>query len=352
MMKAQDGAGTQEQIMKMLLHIGAHKTGSSSVQFFMHQNYAKLLDMGILYPQSGISRFGHHPLALSCKPKQRQSEKVGLGLDGELDAILREIGSSPAERCVLSSEEFFVTDPQKIERVASALSGHDVRILAFVRRPDTMFMSIYTGRLRKSNIAHTDYQRLLSKPEQISQDLLFERQINNWARVFGRENIELRCVETGDSVEAVMRAIGIEPMGPIGLELREGLSRRNSSMPSEALTVLKLAKETIEDTTAFKRVQKYCRAQIPAARSLPFLSPAERRQIVSYFEESNNRLFASFGYSTNPYSVENLDVTNDAEFFDLNHSPQARKILSEALSDNRAKVRGTKRGIGGVRAGH
>jgi len=342
----------EKHFMKILLHIGAHKTGSSSVQFFMHKNYAKLLEVGILYPQSGINRFGHHPLALSCKPKQRPSEKVGLGLDGELGAILREIGSSPAEMCVLSSEEFFVTDSQKIERVASALSGHDVRILAFVRRPDTMFMSIYTGRLRKSNIANTDYQCLLSKPEEISKDLLFEQQINNWARVFGRENIELRCVETGDSVEAVMRAIGIEPMGPIGLELGEGISRRNSSMPSEALTVLKLAKETIENTTVFKRVKRYCRAQIPAARSLPFLSPAERRQIVSYFEESNNRLFASFGYSTNPYSVENLDVINDAEFFDLNHSPQARKILSEALSDNRAKVRGTKRGIGGVRVGH
>src|SRR5258708_2335425 len=61
-------------------------------------------------------------------------------------------------------------------------------------------------------------------------------------------------------------------------------------MPSEALTALKLAKETLEDTTAFKQVRRYCRAQIPAARSLPVPSPRRdagsfrilRKRIIGY----------------------------------------------------------------------
>src|SRR6266511_2222550 len=149
--------------MKILIHIGAHKTGTSSIQFFMYHNYERLLDLGILYPRSGIWRFGHHALALSCRPNQQRKERTGLGRDGELEMIMREIESSPVDRCVLSSEAFCVTDPRNIARVASAMKEHDVRILAFVRRPDTMFMSIYTNRLKKIKNplkqSDTDYRR-------------------------------------------------------------------------------------------------------------------------------------------------------------------------------------------------
>ena len=63
----------------------------------------------------------------------------------------------------------------------------------------------------------------------------------------------------------------------------------------------------------------------------PFLSPSERRQIVKYFEESNDRLFASFGYARNPYSVESLAITDDIEFSPLDNLPYAQELIDEAL---------------------
>jgi hypothetical protein len=142
---------------------------------------------------------------------ERRNERTGLGRDGELEMIMREIESSAADRCVLSSEAFFVTDPRNIARVASAMKELDVRILAFVRRPDTMFMSIYTNRLKKmknpQKQRNTDYRRYLEAPDQLSKDLAYEEQIDNWASVFGdqavaaraRSNFNLTCCRRSKS---------------------------------------------------------------------------------------------------------------------------------------------------------
>jgi hypothetical protein len=322
--------------MKILIHIGAHKTGTSSIQLFMHQNHQRLLNRGILYPHSGIRRYGHHALALSCKPSSRSGEKTGLGFDGELEPILREIEAASVEQCVLSSEAFFVTDPEKIQRLASAFSGADIRILAFVRRPDTMFMSIYTNRLKKlkkkADLAKLSYHQYLERPDRLSRDLEFETQIDIWAGVFGRQNIDLRRVEEGDSVDAMMSAIGIDPESPLAADLKDGLPLRgNRARSNEALALLKLAKETLDDEKAVREVWDYCRARLPKTAARSFLSPSERRRIISFFEASNARLFASFGYSFNPYSLENLAIDDDDDFLSLDNQLFAREILDEAL---------------------
>lgn len=171
-------------------------------------------------------------------------------------------------------------------------------------------MSIYTNRLKKlkkkADLSTPDYRQYVERPDQLSKDLEFEAQINVWGGVFGRHNIDLRRVETGDSVDATMSAIGIEPESPLGRKLKEGIPlRRCRAKPNEVLAVLKLAKETLDDKEAIRQVWDYCSVRLPDTSARPFLSPPERRRIVSCFEESNARLFASFGYPSNPFSLEN-----------------------------------------------
>ena len=39
--------------MKLMLHIGTSKTGSTYIQHFLNENRAELLDQGIYYPEIG-----------------------------------------------------------------------------------------------------------------------------------------------------------------------------------------------------------------------------------------------------------------------------------------------------------
>ena len=41
--------------MKIILHAGTPKTGTTSLQLFLHTHHDALLDRGILYPRAGIA---------------------------------------------------------------------------------------------------------------------------------------------------------------------------------------------------------------------------------------------------------------------------------------------------------
>ena len=60
--------------MDVVLHIGSGKTGTSSIQAFLHQNHAQLASLGTLYPQSpGRPRHSRLSLFLKSGPEIENS---------------------------------------------------------------------------------------------------------------------------------------------------------------------------------------------------------------------------------------------------------------------------------------
>ena len=56
----------------LIIHIGEHKTGSTSIQDFLKRNSTALLsrpNINILYPQSGLFHSAHHLLAYAVQPE-------------------------------------------------------------------------------------------------------------------------------------------------------------------------------------------------------------------------------------------------------------------------------------------
>ena len=44
------------------IHVGPHKTGTTSIQWFLRENRAELLKHGYFVPESGNVHGGHHPI--------------------------------------------------------------------------------------------------------------------------------------------------------------------------------------------------------------------------------------------------------------------------------------------------
>jgi hypothetical protein len=44
------------------IHVGPHKTGTTSIQWFLQENRAELLKHGYFVPESGNVHGGHHPI--------------------------------------------------------------------------------------------------------------------------------------------------------------------------------------------------------------------------------------------------------------------------------------------------
>lgn len=85
------------------IHIGTHKTGTTSIQRLLARNSAALVERGYLYPESGRldeDHPGHHNIAWQITGDRRFDERLGT-----IDDLTREVRSR-REHVIMSSEDF------------------------------------------------------------------------------------------------------------------------------------------------------------------------------------------------------------------------------------------------------
>jgi hypothetical protein len=98
--------------MDLLIHVGLHKTGTTSVQDHLYRSRTCLLNEGILYPESGLFGSQHALIPGSIIPQHFFLDRVPRSLRTEdyLDELSREINRSNPRLVVLSSEVFSEID--------------------------------------------------------------------------------------------------------------------------------------------------------------------------------------------------------------------------------------------------
>ena len=81
------------------IHIGPHKTGTSSIQWFLKENRLELLKYGYLVPESGPNYGAHHALARKlCGQELRDHEQSAAA------NFARALDETPSEAVIVSSE--------------------------------------------------------------------------------------------------------------------------------------------------------------------------------------------------------------------------------------------------------
>lgn len=160
------------------LHIGTHKTGSTSIQRFLARADGVLADQGILYPETGrpatnwSTQYGQHELYWSIVGKRGiENEQVWVNL-------CREMEESPCRRVVISAEGFEECTSDEIRRIVAHLEPHPIRIVVYLRPPLQFLRSAYAQRVKKGKnsgpfvrfvremISRCNYLDLVSRWEQ------------------------------------------------------------------------------------------------------------------------------------------------------------------------------------------
>lgn len=123
--------------IRLLLHIGATKTGSTSLQHFLDANRPALLRLGIWTPEFGLFRQSDRPWKTAGHAnflRAASAGKAGLrkALLGGLGALER-LGARP-HTVVLSSEAFFLSPDATA--LIDYLDGFRVEMVVYLRRQD------------------------------------------------------------------------------------------------------------------------------------------------------------------------------------------------------------------------
>lgn len=214
---------------KLVVHLGLHKTGTTSIQNYLSQNPYGLYRADAVYPTTGrhpLSSTQHALLAAAFVP----SALIGIfALAGQPDrslvarALHHEIELSGRSTTVLSSEEFSRFDAHVIQQFANEFREFDIEPVVFLRSFAESVEAYYGTLVMTTDITDPDVEQMLPT------DLLAA--LRAWAAIAigGRITVvDYHCSPTGNSISDFLTAAGIaSPYLPDPTDQQ----RLNSSLP-------------------------------------------------------------------------------------------------------------------------
>lgn len=285
--------------MKTLyLHVGTHKTGTTSIQKWLHEQSAMLLDVGVLVPQMGRpfqNTSGHHNLAWELSGDPRFSEAYGTRRE-----LFDELSSICHESVILSSEDFGCVSnkPDVLKSFLDEFRKNDyqVNLIVYLRDPIDYGVSLH-GEYKKqlsfqdvTENASLDELRCKTDPRNFVseitkaksyhlrdalpcfQDFNYARLVGNYERAAGTENVFVRAY-SHDVIDDFAALIGLQHLPGVGV-IREN----RSNLPDPEINSLKDALREQGPTASdeFKAfiAQRAVQLNDPLERIRPLLAPA------------------------------------------------------------------------------
>lgn len=217
---------------RLILHIGRHKTGTTSLQRFFATNDRALLDRyGILYPATGRANHAHHPLFRA---------DADHGVDpARLDALRAEVEQSGASTVLISAENLSqdIVSRERLRRIGEDFAGGSIDLIVYLRRQDDFLESSYAEIVKRGGC--TFPQGIFSFDFELDhRDFL-----RKYADVFGERHLIVRPYLDDESFD-----IYRDFMGAIGCTWSESLRtperRLNTRLPWLYIELLRFANLT------------------------------------------------------------------------------------------------------------
>ena len=201
------------------LHVGTHKTGTTSIQAFLSMNAPALASAGVYYPKAGrparrwgTENVGHHNVAweLNGLADFRPDE-------GTFDALAGEIQEAGFPTVVISSEDlsWLCDKPQTIAMVAAILrdAGYATTAIVYVRSQPAYIQAMYTENAKAGFLVN--YRAVLDnilrdgawtiEHPRVVCSVAYTRLADAFAGVLGAERTILRAYPPGRDPTALLR---------------------------------------------------------------------------------------------------------------------------------------------------
>ncbi|MEM1153827.1 MAG: hypothetical protein AAGI44_06775 [Pseudomonadota bacterium] len=173
--------------MKVFLHIGTDKTGSTAIQYCLHKHREYLLSQSLYVPLTGFGfKNGHHDLLFKLS-----DENLG-ALQAELATAEREGFNS----AVISWEGMRLYRRSNIKHLLSALESHDIRLIVYLRDQADLLQSGILQQIKTNRNRHPLFaveapsslqQRIYSVAARRNPTRDYYRMLKRWGRYIGDE---------------------------------------------------------------------------------------------------------------------------------------------------------------------
>lgn len=287
--------GKQHMIIKkrkvIYLHIGAHKTGSTILQHFLHENREILLNDGILYPVIQMKNFADF----------QHVGLVSMLLKNELDAFYSYIEQNDSDKDLLISSECFLLRDRNGRSLSEKLArlkdyAEKIVVIVYIRRQDTWLESLYQEEVKANQRTTLRFNNWIEKC--LAEELYYRpdwlKITGEWDSIFGDNCVIVRKCENasytgGNIFHDFMSVLGIND---ISAYKTPNTSRANIGFKNrefvEILRIANLFHERSSGNSQYINLLSFMNNR--NEKDYSFFSPEERTNLLASFEESNSRI--------------------------------------------------------------
>lgn len=279
-------SGTSAHKPRLVLHIGIHRTGTTSIQRWLHTNRKALMNQGVRY---ALDTENHTSLAWRIHSGKLAPARF-------IARLVEDAASSGAQTMIVSGEDFCVI---RDASPLGALAEHfDVKVLCFLRRQDEWLESWYNQNIKwpwDPSFAVCKPDEFLARRDEFYW-LAFDRMLDTWAKTFGEDRIRVVPFERdqmpGGPEHTFARLCGFDPE-----PLDTPKARVNSSVPPRALAFLRqldLYSKKPRQRQVINQAVAAMAEHLPGQKVTHIWPDRTRREIVAQYDAGNRRVARRF----------------------------------------------------------
>ena len=178
--------------MDCVIHVGLHKTATTSFQHFLFNEEKFLRKIGIIYPNSVIDfNSKQHLLIPGCFFEKHPALKDNRdrNLKNYIERLNAEIKNSKLELCLLSSEVFNELNdirPNDTRKIIDSLKSIFKNVFIFIstRDPQERALSMYKHKIRRANVVENFRKEYFDAPRLFFNKIDgYTKSINKWKEI-------------------------------------------------------------------------------------------------------------------------------------------------------------------------
>jgi len=310
---------------EILLHIGVHKTGTSSIQATMAACRAQMLAQGVLYPGTSNNHLRAAHAALG-----RRRGWTGTPVPMSRWQQLVASAQSDDGKAVLSAEVLCEAKPQDIRRILEDL-GPRTKALITLRPLEAIIPSTWQQYVKAGNThPYGEWlENVLSGPRQSTLTPSFWRRndhgrvVTRWVEVFGSDRVAILMVDSSQP-----RSIydGFEDIIGLSRNTLQAQTERNRSMSAEEVELIRRLNERIKVDLPYKTYDAVVRTSLHTMIEQRRPGPDEDKLIVPGWAVERAREFGA-------EAVERIKATGVTVFGDLQALVPTGPITAGDLPD-------------------
>jgi hypothetical protein len=349
--------------LDVVLHIGTGKTGTSSIQYFMRRNRARLGQLGLLYPKApGQTR--HARLGLFIQPDEALAGRPAWRRQGASSPaafrrrfrrrLLREIDQSGLSRVLFSDEALYGSSEQALRQLrhfTDEIAG-SLRVVVYLRRQDDHLVSQYQ-QLVKVGETRRLVERAQAEPAKFYD---YDARLQMWARLLEPTALAVRTFERESFVDGSLYQDFLQAAGVDGrADELQHVESRNESLDAESVELLRLLnvlRSENPDAATLVSVDRALVRRLAATSTGPTLTmptpsldefmgrweDSNRRVARGFLGDASGELFRAPRKTRNTITEQRLDPDRLDHFLDLLQLPEQTHAPLRELVEREAKV--------------